>query len=94
MAAYLTRADVREALHVTETPIKDWPYPEAGFDYTKEYDACNERADDGALSMIAFYRKLAPVLESILVYNGDTDPCVSMLLDGPYRSLTSHQSAL
>lgn len=77
MAAYLTRQDVREALHVTATPVKDWPYPEAGFDYTKEYDACNYQASEDALSMIDFYAKLAPKLSSIFVYNGDTDPCVS-----------------
>lgn len=77
MAEYMNRPDVRVALHVEEAPIMEWPFPEAGFDYTKEYDACNEEAEDGALSMIDFYRKLAPKLDGIYVYNGDTDPCVS-----------------
>ena len=77
MAAYMNRPDVQQALHVTETPIDTWPYPEAGFDYTKEYDACNDEADDDALSMIDFYRTIVPDLERVLVYNGDTDPCVS-----------------
>lgn len=79
MASYLNRQDVREALHVTETPIKSWPFPEAGFDYTKEYDACNwqDDIDPEAMSMIDFYRKIAPQLKTVWVYNGDTDPCVS-----------------
>lgn len=76
MAAYMTRADVRRALHVEETPIDTWPYPEAGFDYTKEYDACNERAAPDAWSMIDFYRDIVPRLKTTLIYNGDTDPCV------------------
>jgi serine carboxypeptidase-like clade 1 len=77
MYNYLNRADVRAALHVEEAPVVKWPFPEAGFDYTKEYDACNDEAEDGALSMLDFYRKLAPKLDVIFVYNGDTDPCVS-----------------
>ena len=76
MAAHMTRADVRRALHVEETPIDTWPYPEAGFDYTKEYDACNERAAPDAWSMIDFYRDIVPRLKTTLIYNGDTDPCV------------------
>jgi serine carboxypeptidase-like clade I len=79
MQRYMDRPDVRRALHVTETPIQTWPYPDAGFDYTKEFDACNEDADSTTdLSMIDFYRKLAPQLPGgIWIYNGDTDPCVS-----------------
>jgi serine carboxypeptidase-like clade 1 len=73
----MNRPDVRAALHVEEAPIVTWPYPEAGFDYTSEYDACNDDVEEGAKSMIDFYRKLAPQLEGIYVYNGDTDPCVS-----------------
>lgn len=76
MAAYMTRDDVRRALHVEETPIDTWPYPDAGFDYTKEYDACNERAAPDAWSMIDFYRDIVPRLKTTLIYNGDTDPCV------------------
>ena len=84
MAAYMNRDDVREALHVTTTPnLQQWPYPDAGFDYTKEFDACNDDDDDShksndARSMIDFYRMIVPSLASgTIVYNGDTDPCVS-----------------
>jgi cathepsin A (carboxypeptidase C) len=77
MTTYLNRQDVREALHVTDTPVKNWPYPEAGFHYTKEYDACNEAPVEHAPSMIKFYNYLAPKLKAIWVYNGDTDPCVT-----------------
>ena len=77
MAKYLNRSDVREALHVTDAPIESWPYPSAGFDYTKQYDACNENPEPHAPSMIKFYDYLAPKLKAIWVYNGDTDPCVS-----------------
>lgn len=77
MAEYMNRRDVREALHVEATPIRTWPSPDQGFDYTKEYNACNHDAADDALSMIDFYRKIVPRLLSVWVYNGDTDPCVS-----------------
>jgi len=76
MSTYMNRADVRAALHVEEAPIKEWPSPKAGFDYTKEYDACNDDVVD-KLSMIDFYRKIVPQLKVVWVYNGDTDPCVS-----------------
>lgn len=78
MALYISRPDVRRALHVEETPLSSWPYdPEIGFDYTKEYDACNGQAEPGALSMIDFYKDIVPRLQSTLIYNGDTDPCVT-----------------
>ena len=77
MQQYMNSTSVRKALHVEETPIKSWPYPNDDFNYTKEYDACNGDVKDGALSMIDFYRKIAPKLASVFVYNGDTDPCVS-----------------
>lgn len=77
MQQYMNSTAVRKALHVEETPIESWPYPNDDFDYTKEYDACNGDAEEGALSMIDFYRKIAPKLTSVWVYNGDTDPCVS-----------------
>lgn len=76
MQIYMNRDDVKAALHVEETPIDTWPYPTQGFDYTKEYNACNEAPSDSR-SMIDFYRELAPQLKLIWVYNGDTDPCVS-----------------
>jgi serine carboxypeptidase-like clade I len=80
MQQYMNRPDVREALHVTQTPnVEEWPYPRSGFDYTKEYNACNDDAiNTDALSMIDFYRKIVPVLPAgVWIYNGDTDPCVS-----------------
>lgn len=78
MAAYMSRDDVRRALHVQETPVDTWPYdPAIGFDYTKEYDACNAKAEPDAWSMIDFYRDIVPRLRSTFIYNGDTDPCVS-----------------
>lgn len=76
MAAYMNRSDVREALHVTDTPIQSWPSP-GGFHYEKEYDACNWSGKVSGPSMIEFYRKIAPELDVVWVYNGDTDPCVS-----------------
>ena len=83
MQQYMNRQDVRQALHVTQTPnVKEWPYPQSGFDYTKEYNACNDDArNTDALSMIDFYRKLFPIPivlpAGVWIYNGDTDPCVS-----------------
>lgn len=77
MAAWMMRPDVRKALHVEEAPTKTWPGADIGFDYTKEYDACNGDFEDGAWSMINFYQDIVPRLEKTIVYNGDTDPCVS-----------------
>jgi serine carboxypeptidase-like clade I len=77
MAAYMSRADVRKALHVEEAPSKSWPGVDVGFDYTKQYDACNELPEQGAWSMIDFYRDIVPRLQISWVYNGDTDPCVT-----------------
>lgn len=78
MAAYFSRADVRRALNVEETPVESWPYdPKIGFHYQKEYDACNWKTPEGALSMIDFYKNIVPRLRTTFVYNGDTDPCVS-----------------
>ena len=79
MAAYLNRHDVKQALHVQDAPLNTWPYPDTGFDYTKEYDACNwdDNIEEGTPSMIDFYRKIVPMIDIVWVYNGDTDPCVS-----------------
>lgn len=77
MAAYMSRADVREALHVAKAPTKTWPDSDLGFDYTKEYAACNWRAENGSKSMIDFYKDIVPRLQITWIYNGDTDPCVS-----------------
>lgn len=56
-----------------------WPGPSANWSYHSNYAACNSAlAPDDPRSMIDFYRALAPVLPGkIVVYNGDTDPCVS-----------------
>eukprot|EP01047_Picozoa_sp_COSAG01_P112032 COSAG01_NODE_40798_length_459_cov_1.836111_1_plen_60_part_01 len=32
---------------------------------------------DGTPSMVDFYRYIAPKLKRTMVFNGDTDPCVS-----------------
>lgn len=80
MAAYLTRPDVRKALHVDHAPTTTWPHPDVGFHYVKEYAACTHHVPNVALknvSMIDFYKEIVPKLERTWIYNGDTDPCVS-----------------
>jgi len=78
MAAWMMSPEVRKALHVDEAPTQTWPEADVGFDYTKEYDACNwGEVPDGAKSMINFYQNIVPKLKKTIVYNGDTDPCVS-----------------
>jgi serine carboxypeptidase-like clade I len=77
-AQWMMRADVRKALHVEASPAKAWPGPAPGWTYTSSYAACNDAAPAGTQSMVDFYRRLAPALPGkIVVYNGDTDPCVS-----------------
>jgi serine carboxypeptidase-like clade 1 len=76
MAAYMMRPDVKAALHVTDSPTKTWPYASQGFDYTSEYDACNEDVVINK-SMIDIYQEIVPKLHTTFIYNGDTDPCVS-----------------
>lgn len=78
MANYMSRPDVRRALHI-ESPTTTWPYADVGFDYTKEFDACNWDPDDivDPRSMIDFYREIVPKLQRTIVFNGSTDPCVS-----------------
>jgi cathepsin A (carboxypeptidase C) len=79
MNTYMNRDDVRRALHVHSAPVDTWPRPSLGWQYTKEYAACNGGADidDSSVSMINFYSKIVPRLERTWIYNGDTDPCVS-----------------
>eukprot|EP00980_Cylindrotheca_fusiformis_P002200 scaffold504_cov109-Cylindrotheca_fusiformis.AAC.6 len=77
MARYMSRADVRKALHVAVAPTTTWPYASIGFDYTKEYKACNWGTPVLDISMIDIYREIVPKLERTWIYNGDTDPCVS-----------------
>lgn len=75
-AQWMNRADVRKALHVEDAPAKAWPGPPDGWEYTSSYSACNQ-APKGTQSMIDFYRRIAPKLATTVVFNGDTDPCVS-----------------
>lgn len=79
MAKYMNRKDVIKALHVEETPVETWPYPRAGFDYTKEYNACNwgDEILFPNISMVDIYQDIVPQLTRTWIYNGDTDPCVS-----------------
>lgn len=76
-AQWMMREDVREALHVQSAPVKHWPGPPEGWTYKSDYAACNAGAQEGTPSMIDFYRKIAPALTTTIVFNGDTDPCVS-----------------
>ena len=77
MSTWMNRADVRAALHVEESPNTDWPGPDTGWTYTSQWGACNDDAVPGTPSMVDFYRYLAPRLDTTIVFNGDTDPCVS-----------------
>merc|ERR1719272_1300768 len=73
------RDDVRKALHVeaSHVPQKIWPGPSDNWKYTKQWAACNSDAPAGTWSMVDFYRLIAPRLTTTIVFNGDTDPCVS-----------------
>lgn len=75
-AQWMMREDVRKALHVEEAPVSEWPGPANGWKYTKVYNACH-KAPDGVDSMVDFYRRIAPKLRRTIVFNGDTDPCVT-----------------
>lgn len=74
-AQYMSRADVRKALHVEESPVTVWPGPPDGWVYESSWNACNSAP--GKDSMVDFYRNIAPRLERTIVFNGDVDPCVS-----------------
>eukprot|EP00746_Dinoflagellata_sp_MGD_P024954 gnl/MRDRNA2_/MRDRNA2_15863_c0_seq1.p1 gnl/MRDRNA2_/MRDRNA2_15863_c0~~gnl/MRDRNA2_/MRDRNA2_15863_c0_seq1.p1 ORF type:complete len:256 (+),score=59.68 gnl/MRDRNA2_/MRDRNA2_15863_c0_seq1:26-769(+) len=76
-AQWMMSPDVRKALHVDSAPQTAWPGPPDGWSYTSDYAACNANADPGAPSMVDFYREIAPKLRTTIVFNGDTDPCVS-----------------
>lgn len=82
-AQFMNDPATRLALHVHDAPHAKsptaWPGPTAGWSYHSSYDACNGAAKpDDPRSMIDFYRSLAPALTGkLVVYNGDTDPCVS-----------------
>ena len=79
MSAYMSREDVRKALNVQDAPTKTWPNVDIGFDYFKEYDACNwgDEIVLKGVSMVDLYKEIVPQLERTWIYNGDTDPCVS-----------------
>jgi len=79
MGKYMSRADVREAMHVHHAPTTTWPDASVGFDYLSEYDACNwnEEIVLKGTSMVDIYREIVPKLERTWIYNGDSDPCVS-----------------
>ena len=77
MSQWMMRSDVRAALHVESSPTKQWPGPTGDWSYTSQWSACNDRAPPGTPSMVDFYRYLAPRLQNTIVFNGDTDPCVS-----------------
>lgn len=74
MTNYMNRNDVKVALNVQETPIDKWPFPKAGFDYTKEYNACNwqEHILFPNISMVDIYMDIVPKLERTWIYNGNT----------------------
>jgi serine carboxypeptidase-like clade I len=75
---YMTRDDVKKALHVESSPSLTWPTASQGFHYTKEYRACN-REENVVVnkSMVDIYREIAPKLEAVWIFNGDADPTVS-----------------
>ena len=77
MTAYMNRADVRKALHVDDAPTKSWPMDDVGFNYKKEYKACNWGEEVLDISMVDIYKEIVPKLDRTWIYNGDTDPCVS-----------------
>lgn len=74
MIAYMNREDVKRALHVEETPISHWPFPKAGFNYTKEYSACNwqDQILFPNISMVDIYMDIVPKLDRTWIYNGNT----------------------
>eukprot|EP00965_Chrysotila_dentata_P052034 1726894-Pleurochrysis_carterae.AAC.3 len=86
-AAFMMRADVRKALHLEASPASSWPGPPPKWRYTSSYAACNAQAPPNTPSMVDFYRAIAPRLSRTLVFNGDTDPCVSY--EGTRRAIAS-----
>lgn len=76
-AQWMMRDDVKKALHVDTAPTKSWPGPGKKWSYISQFSACNDEAPPGTPSMVDFYRNIAPRMRKTIVYNGDTDPCVS-----------------
>ena len=84
MATYLAQDDVMKALHVESYPVRPWSLFADHLDYTIQYKACfyDSASPDAKpyydYSMIPFYQKLAGKLRNIIVFNGDTDPCLQV----------------
>mmetsp|Transcript_31157 Transcript_31157/g.58456 ORF Transcript_31157/g.58456 Transcript_31157/m.58456 type:complete len:534 (+) Transcript_31157:42-1643(+) len=74
-AQWMMRDDVKKALHVDSSPATAWPGPPDNWEYKSDYNACNDAPK--MPSMIEFYRFIAPGMKRTIVFNGDTDPCVS-----------------
>jgi cathepsin A (carboxypeptidase C) len=72
----LARADVKKAMHTDVSPNPVWPGPGEKWGYTSNWGACSSMPA-GTPSMVDFYRYIAPKLKRTVVFNGDTDPCVS-----------------
>jgi hypothetical protein len=70
------RADVKQAMHTDVSPNPAWPGPGEKWGYTSNWGACSSMPA-GTPSMVDFYRYIAPKLKRTVVFNGDTDPCVS-----------------
>jgi serine carboxypeptidase-like clade I len=80
LAEWMMQDDVKKALHVDESPNKQWPGPGPKWQYNQQWAACNPNPEFNQ-SMVDFYKNIAPRLEAkggrTIVFNGDTDPCVS-----------------
>jgi hypothetical protein len=84
MGAYLNRPDVRKALNVDTAPLEKWHASgnenKVGFNYTREYHACNLNSDSDIafpnVSMVDFYKEIVPRLDRTWIYSGDADPAV------------------
>ena len=80
LASWMMRDDVKKALHVDSSPNSQWPGPGPKWQYQQQWDACNPNPQFNE-SMVDFYKNIAPRLEAkggrTIVFNGDTDPCVS-----------------
>lgn len=64
-AQWMNRDDVKKALHVEDAPAKSWPGPSDGWQYSSDYNACNQAPKQP--SMIDFYRKIAPKMTTTIV---------------------------
>lgn len=83
MSAYLSNRAVQKALNVLGEDGEPKRWGERRLNYTRQYLACFYDTDtDPGLrphfnsSMLPVYGRLAGKLRTIVVFNGDTDPCV------------------